>query len=86
MVFPLFHVFRVYVKVMEKRKKQQKQDTTMDSSSEPDIIRIRRPVIDERPDGSIALYFHTMPPDGGLTTKIDTSGWQCDPGDWPIND
>ena len=57
----------------------------MDGSSEPDIIRIRRPVIDERPDG-IYLYFHPLPPDGGKPITIDTSGWVCDPGDWPIND
>ena len=57
----------------------------MDGSSEPDIIRLRRPVIDERPDG-IYHYFHPMPSDGGKPITIDTSGWACDPGDWPIND
>lgn len=31
----------------------------MDGSSEPDIIRIRRPVIDER-DGAYYLYFHRL--------------------------
>ena len=33
---------------------------TMDSNSEPDIIRYCRPVIDERPDG-IYMYFHPLP-------------------------
>ena len=32
----------------------------MDSNSEPDIIRIGRPVIDERPDGT-RLYFSPLP-------------------------
>ena len=33
----------------------------MDGSSEPDIIRCPRPVIDERPDG-IYLYWTEPPP------------------------
>lgn len=33
----------------------------MDYSSEPDIIQIHRPVIDESDDG-IFLYFHDLPP------------------------
>ena len=33
----------------------------MDANSEPDIIQIHPPVIDEREDGTY-LYFHELPP------------------------
>lgn len=33
----------------------------MDANSEPDIIQIHPPVVDEREEG-IYLYFHDMPP------------------------
>ena len=53
----------------------------MDGSSEPDIIRLRRPVIDERPDG-IYLYFHPMPSDLIMHNPIHLSEEDRHPPDW----
>jgi len=63
----------------EKTKKKEK--ITMDGSSEPDIIRLRRPVIDERPDG-IYLYFHPMPSDLITRNPIHLSPQDKDPPPW----
>ena len=57
----------------------------MDDSNNPDIIRLRRPVIDKRPDG-IYLYFHPLPPVLIKRNPISSGDWPCDPDDWPIDD
>ena len=57
----------------------------MDGSSEPDIIRIRRPVIDEREDG-IYMYFHDLPPPSSTTPSTSETTTSAPTRTHPNND